>query len=788
MDVDSSQELGRGEPVARPPISRIAWSVIVRNPTSIVPVGRSTLPHDVVGYECSYEATRLKPGMKPGAIESIYKRLDILERALFKDKLQAETQNSSDSPTRGALSPQADEGLTEKSTRRPLVSSCGQQTQPINEDENYSQFRHGQDPGTKTSSNDHADDDNPPIPGANTIDAIAALYFSHIHPWIPMINQDRFRQRLRDQAEFQKLLIVVHAMSIAVSSYLPSGDSVLSTTPLSWSVHRLRKWILTAGMDSLSLENLQGLIILVFNDIGNGNASRAWSIVASLSRTVEYCQLTREQHNGNRLSISRPFSQLSPADDWADEEERRRIFWNVFLLDRFCSISTGWSVSLTSTDVCQRLPSDGLLWRKKEATLTPYLGVWDKSTGQMGFSPYVRTPLDATHSTPAEQDLPNRPGDADIMARLSEVDMSRVGQFAYCVEATESMSRVTNYFLQQTINPHNPKEIDWWLTRFKELDLRLAQWKMLLPHIWKSVTPNQSTRMDPNLTVAHITHNASTILLHQPIAYPPLSWPFRTRLPSAWSAATCCHAGVEISTITQQYLTNSPSTLPLSSQFAFCVYIAGRMMLVHWRYDAKNKLPSDFWFLIKSLEEMANRWLGGSLVSATGSQVLPTQYAMELRRLWERCSQDESYELDVNAYTQEINCRSAPAPQALPHPAEIGGEICVPDESSSYENTGTLPRWASRTTPGMNDVSLLLNKPQLGTEYRRPEDSSILQTTTTEQYFHNNSGNAMQGQSSLNELDSVVPAGFDDYLMHLDRVIAFEDGSLFTTSLENGAW
>jgi hypothetical protein len=29
-----------------------------------------------------------------------------------------------------------------------------------------------------------------------------------------------------------------------------------------------------------------------------------------------------------------PLTLLNPSQDWAEEEERRRIFWNVFLLDR----------------------------------------------------------------------------------------------------------------------------------------------------------------------------------------------------------------------------------------------------------------------------------------------------------------------------------------------------------------------------------------------------------------------------------------------------------------------
>lgn len=172
--------------------------------------------------------------------------------------------------------------------------------------------------------------------------------------------------------------------------------------------------------------------------------------------------------------------------------------------------------------------------------------------------------------------------------------MSTVGAFAYCAEATESMSRVTTYFLQQKINPRDRRDINAWLTRFKELDLQLVHWKMLLPQKWKTNMERQSTLMDPNLTTAHVTHNASMILLHQLIAYPPTTWGFRHRLPSICSAETCCSAGIKIATITRNYLLHSTASSPIGGRYTFCVFIAARVLLIHWKYHGHNRLPDEF--------------------------------------------------------------------------------------------------------------------------------------------------------------------------------------------------
>lgn len=115
--------------------------------------------------------------------------------------------------------------------------------------------------------------------------------------------------------------------------------------------------------------------------------------------------------------------------------------------------------------------------------MTPYFGIWDKAAGRMG-NPISLMPDD--HQSPDLRSSGDGPqshfssiaGPATVGS--AAVDMSTVGAYAYAIEATESMSRVTSYFLQQRVHMHDPREINAWLTRFKELDLKLVHWKMLL--------------------------------------------------------------------------------------------------------------------------------------------------------------------------------------------------------------------------------------------------------------------------------------------------------------------
>lgn len=181
------------------------------------------------------------------------------------------------------------------------------------------------------------------------------------------------------------------------------------------------------------------------------------------------------------------------------------------------------------------------------------------------------------------------------------VDVSTIGSFAYCVEATESLNRVVKFFLQRPVDFQSRHHFSAWLTRFKELDLQLIQyashklysdvvfqtltsfsWKMFLPRRWKDSNISKEpafVHMDPNLTLAHITHNTSMILLHQSIAYPHASIQEKVRLASTASAETCQLAASETANIVQKYLQYTPFVGLVNHQFSLCTYLSARVIL-----------------------------------------------------------------------------------------------------------------------------------------------------------------------------------------------------------------
>lgn len=68
--------------------------------------------------------------------------------------------------------------------------------------------------------------------------------------------------------------------------------------------------------------------------MGNGDMSSAWPVIGSLTRTVEYLQLSVETDDPKERPLLKPLSFIPAAQTWTQEEERRRVFWTVFTLDR----------------------------------------------------------------------------------------------------------------------------------------------------------------------------------------------------------------------------------------------------------------------------------------------------------------------------------------------------------------------------------------------------------------------------------------------------------------------
>ena len=195
------------------------------------------------------------------------------------------------------------------------------------------------------------------LPPSEMIDTLLDLYFHILHPWTPIIHQTSFRKRVQDPQPSEGVLLIVNAI-VAVTARFSheSGPS----DPRQYA-EECRQKVILRSMEMSSFETVQALVLIAVDmvrlpilnlltlltdslKIGSGKVPPCWPIVGSVTRAVEYLQLNSEDEDvfsrrGGYVIRSMPL--LKPPETWSESEERRRIFWNSFLLDRFCGIVTG---------------------------------------------------------------------------------------------------------------------------------------------------------------------------------------------------------------------------------------------------------------------------------------------------------------------------------------------------------------------------------------------------------------------------------------------------------------
>ena len=194
----------------------------------------------------------------------------------------------------------------------------------------------------------------PGLPPPKRLETFLERYFKIIHPWIPILHPSSFIQRAQVHPQSPGVSLILQAIVAVTWQHVPAEDAEGgSSAPL-------RRAVIAAAIDDSSLEACQALLLIAYDavsrrrrmqdsttltlQIKRGTSNSPWSLCAAVCRKVEDLQLNAEDSTG-RGTLSDYFLPVPPSlhttSAWVEIEERRRVFWGTFLLDRFCSIATG---------------------------------------------------------------------------------------------------------------------------------------------------------------------------------------------------------------------------------------------------------------------------------------------------------------------------------------------------------------------------------------------------------------------------------------------------------------
>ncbi|KAK0615126.1 fungal-specific transcription factor domain-containing protein [Bombardia bombarda] len=451
---------------------------------------------------------------------------------------------------------------------------------------------------TQSQGQASSDQDLPPY---DLLYALVDLYFKHVNTWCPILHRKTtldslFGPSMTDETD----KILLHAIVATTLRY--STDTRLTEERRHHFHDVAKQRVLLYGMEHSSVKSLQALVILALDLCGSSNGPPGWNIMALITRSVVQLGLAVET---NSLSVSPSYTSiytlramiLPEPRDFIEEESRRRLFWMIYLLDRYATIATAFEFALDDREIDRALPCRDDLWIKNQKVDTRWFRADDSSSWD---------PSGSINGSSSEYEV-NKP--------------ENLGAFSYYIEILGILSKI-HKFLKQPVDISALSDVETWQMRYKELDNMLTSWKFGLPgeygNMAKLFQPGSAKTLNCGWVMLHATYHTAVIRLHSSAAYPTTRSPIFT--PS-FSASQRCHAAVENIAALGEFVVTHGLLVKLGPPFAFTLWVAARVLLVHGS-TVERKLSTQLPFFVDTLRDMGRYWPVAARYSGLLSRVL----------------------------------------------------------------------------------------------------------------------------------------------------------------------
>jgi hypothetical protein len=334
--------------------------------------------------------------------------------------------------------------------------------------------------------------------------------------------------------------------------------------------------VLLYGLENSTVEALQALVILSLDVVGTGNGPPAWNLLALITRSVVQLGLSVESDSLSVVprvpSIYTLRAMVLPeAKTWVEDESRRRLFWMVYLLDRYTTLATAFEFGVQDGEIDRRLPCRDSLWSAEE---------------------FIETRKFAAKSDEKREQTSSKP--------------DCLGAFAYYIEILGLLSRIHN-FLKKPMDITKLSDVEAWQHEYLTLDAVLTTWKFDLPSDYGSMTrlfQSSGKAINSTWIMLHATFHTAVIRLHSSAAYPTTRSHIFT--PSYSASQRCLRAVENIAALTQYVLQNNMLD-KLGPPFAFTLWVAARLLLVHG-CTVEHKVSDEIESFVSTLRDMGRSW------------------------------------------------------------------------------------------------------------------------------------------------------------------------------------
>ncbi|KAJ5508685.1 hypothetical protein N7527_010828 [Penicillium freii] len=429
------------------------------------------------------------------------------------------------------------------------------------------------------------------LPPYDLLYALVDLYFEHINSWCPILHRRTtldtfFGPSPLDEADRMVLYAIV-ATTLRFSS-----DNRLNDQSRKRYHDSSKQKVVLYGLENSSVKALQALVILALDLVGSSNGPPGWKLLALITRSVVQLGLAME----SKSSLINPLYPsiytlravtLSEPDSWIEDESRRRLFWMVYLLDRYSTLATAFNFALDDRDIDRKLPCKDDYFMKNQPVETRW---------------FQRSSDRADYLTKAEN----------------------VGSFGLYIEILGILSRI-HLFLKRPVDIGALSDVAEWQATYRKLDSELTSWEFNLPaeYAYENSSrlfngPKNGRALHSDWVQLHATYQTAVIRLHSSAAYPTTRSPIFT--PS-YSASQRCLLAVENILSVTRFVVEHNMLDKMGPPFAFTLWVSARLLLVHGSTIAHTVSP-DIIFFVDTLFQLGKYWKVAERYSSILQRVL----------------------------------------------------------------------------------------------------------------------------------------------------------------------
>ncbi|KAJ9630281.1 hypothetical protein H2204_008499 [Knufia peltigerae] len=427
------------------------------------------------------------------------------------------------------------------------------------------------------------------LPPYDLLYSLVDLYFKHVNNWLPLLDRKTTLDTLFGPSTLDESdRVLLHA--IVATTLRFSQDPRLTPESRQHYHDTSKQRVQLFGLENSNVRGLQALVILALDVTGSTNGPPAWNLLALISRSMVQLGLAVES-SSNLASPMYPSiatlraSVLPDARSWIEDEERRRLFWAVYLLDRYATIATAFEFALDEKEVDRRLPCRDDLFAANKPVETRW------------FRP------------------PERPRYTSGMADTH-------GHFSYHCELMAILGQI-HQFLKRPVDIGSLSDVEQWQGSYRGLDSDLNAWHFSLPDEFANITRLLKSNVPAKNTncgwiMLQAAYCLTVIRLNSSAAYPSQTSPI---FSSSYSAMQRCLSAVENLRQLCRFVKLSGLLDKLGPPFGFAIWVGSRVMLVHGS-TMDHEVDPDIDFFVTTLAEMGEYWTVAKRYSEILSRVL----------------------------------------------------------------------------------------------------------------------------------------------------------------------